>query len=141
MAKQPKAPNLYIHPDQADVFLGLKNESAGKLIKAMISHFKNEKVKVTEDLTPVFILFSSQIDRDKESYKNTCKANKDNVIKRWEKEKAEAKKNTVVYDRIPVDTNGYEKYQVKSNQVKSNKEINNEVPGLLTHEQKMSRII
>lgn len=141
MNNKKSAPNLYIHPDQADVIMRLSDAKSAKLIKAMISYFRGEDVKVSDDIEPVFILFSSQIDRDLESYKNTCSKNKANIDKRWKNKKVEANKNTIVYDRIPNNTSRYQTYQVKSNQVKSNKEINNEVPGLLTHEQKMSRII
>ena len=78
----------------------LTDEQAGKLFRGMIKYFADgTEPKFEGVLKFVFIPIKQQIDRDAEKYSERCEKNRENIKKRWAKEK-----NASAYDGIQAYT-------------------------------------
>ena len=78
----------------------LTDEQAGKLFRGMIKYFVDgTEPKFEGVLKFVFIPIKQQIDRDAEKYSERCEKNRENIKKRWAKEK-----NASAYDGIQAYT-------------------------------------
>lgn len=88
MAKDKKGFVLYA--DQIDIFEGLSNDEAGRLIKH-IMRYVNDQDPINDDriITIAFEPIKSQLKRDLLKYKATCDRNTENIKKRWEQKNAE----------------------------------------------------
>ena len=90
-----------VYKDINAVIDELTDEQAGKLFRGMIKY----SVDGTEPdfdgvLKFVFIPIKQQIDRDSEKYDRKCEKNRENIKKRWAREKG-----TTEYDGIRTNTN------------------------------------
>lgn len=80
----------------------LSNEEMGELFWALFLYAKNgdmPKFK-SRSLSLVFCILKGHIDRDLLKYTSMCEKNRNNVVKRWNKDVAS----------VESDTNGYQKY-------------------------------
>ena len=91
--------NFLLENEQKDTVDTLTDEEAGKLFKGIYNYVNTGESGLKGTLKAVFISFKQVIDKNEKKYKEICERNKENVKKRWSKEK-----NTTVYDRIPNDT-------------------------------------
>ena len=76
----------------------LNNEQFGTLLRALISYAKDGTETEFDDLA-MSLAFDAQkvmIDNKKAEYNDKCEKNRQNVMKRWQKNS-----DTTVYDRIP----------------------------------------
>ena len=87
----------------------LSQSQKGDLLDALMTYGETgEEYQGGDPLVSMaFNIFSAAIRRTEEKYLNRCKRNAENIRKRWDREKAAS--DTVEYDRIPEDTNGYKR--------------------------------
>ena len=85
--------------DQIEIFDGLSDEDAGKLIKSIYKYANTGKTDTLSGLLKiVFIQFKNGIDRNYAKYEKVCERNRLNIEKRW------GNKNTTGKSGIPLDT-------------------------------------
>lgn len=91
--------SFLIYCDLIHTVKKMSNEDAWLLLKHMLEYTNDnnpEPPNTVVDL--VFEPIKQQLKRDLKTYEKICAKNKENVMKRWNK------KDTTVYDRIPLDT-------------------------------------
>ena len=97
---------------------GLSDSELGRLFRALLEYSASGKVPELNGRESVaFDFMSANIDRDAESYKDTCNRNRENISKR--------------YERIRANTTEYETYQEKEEEKEKEellkKDISNEI--------------
>lgn len=106
---------------------GLSDGELGRLFRALLEYSASGKVPELNGRESVaFDFMSANIDRDAESYKDTCNRNRENISKR--------------YDRIRANTTVYETYQEKEEEKEKEellkKDISNEISKKSTRQKK-----
>lgn len=106
---------------------GLSDGELGRLFRALLEYSASGKVPELNGRESVaFDFMSANIDRDAESYKDTCNRNRENVLKR--------------YERIRPNTTEYETYQEKEEEKEKEellkKDISNEISQKSTRQKK-----
>ena len=102
---------------------GLSDSELGRLFRALLEYSASGKVPELNGRESVaFDFMSANIDRDAESYKDTCNRNRENISKR--------------YDRIRANTTVYETYQEKEEEELLKKDISNEISKKSTRQKK-----
>lgn len=106
---------------------GLSDGELGRLFRALLEYSASGKVPELNGRESVaFDFMSANIDRDAESYKDTCNRNRENIAKR--------------YDRIRPNTTVYETYQEKEEEKEKEellkKDISNEISKKSTRQKK-----
>ena len=106
---------------------GLSDSELGRLFRALLEYSASGKVPELNGRESVaFDFMSANIDRDAESYKDTCNRNRENISKR--------------YDRIRSNTSVYETYQEKEEEKEKEellkKDISNEISKKSTRQKK-----
>ncbi len=116
--KQPKG--FLIYYDNEIIVYRLPDDEAGKLFKSLFPYGR-ENIKPDFESSPAlamaFDILSMAIDSDKKQYYQRCEKNRENIVKRWNKN------NTTEYDRIPPitkDTNNNNNSNTNSNNNKDN---------------------
>ena len=94
--------NFLLSTEHYEVINSLNDEDCGKLFKGIYNYVQFNDSKLEGYLKTIFIPFRQFIDKNEESYQKICERNKENVKKRWEKEKIP--NDTTVYESIPDDT-------------------------------------
>lgn len=91
--------SFLIYCDLIHTVKKMSNEDAWLLLKHMLEYTNDKKPEPPNTVVDlVFEPIKQQLKRDLRSYEEKCAKNKENVMKRWNK------KDTTVYDRIPLDT-------------------------------------
>lgn len=106
---------------------GLSDSELGRLFRALLEYSASGKVPELNGRESVaFDFMSANIDRDAESYKDTCNRNRENISKR--------------YERIRSNTSVYETYQEKEEEKEKEellkKDISNEISKKSTRQKK-----
>ena len=106
---------------------GLSDGELGRLFRALLEYSASGKVPELNGRESVaFDFMSANIDRDAESYKDTCNRNRENISKR--------------YERIRANTTVYETYQEKEEEKEKDellkKDISNEISQKSTRQKK-----
>lgn len=106
---------------------GLSDGELGRLFRALLEYSASGKVPELNGRESVaFDFMSANIDRDAESYKDTCNRNRENISKR--------------YERIRAYTSVYETYQEKEEEKEKEellkKDISNEISKKSTRQKK-----
>ena len=104
---------------------GLSDGELGRLFRALLEYSASGKVPELNGRESVaFDFMSANIDRDAESYKDTCNRNRENIAKR--------------YERIRPNTTVYETYQEKEEEKEKllKKDISNEISKKSTRQKK-----
>ena len=104
---------------------GLSDGELGRLFRALLEYSASGKVPELNGRESVaFDFMSANIDRDAESYKDTCNRNRENISKR--------------YERIRANTTVYETYQEKEEEKEEllKKDISNEISQKSTRQKK-----
>lgn len=106
---------------------GLSDSELGRLFRALLEYSASGKVPELNGRESVaFDFMSANIDRDAESYKDTCNRNRENISKR--------------YDRIRSNTTVFETYQEKEEEKEKEellkKDISNEISKKSTRQKK-----
>ena len=102
---------------------GLSDGELGRLFRALLEYSASGKVPELNGRESVaFDFMSANIDRDAESYKDTCNRNRENISKR--------------YERIRANTTVYETYQEKEKEELLKKDISNEISKKSTRQKK-----
>ena len=106
---------------------GLSDSELGRLFRALLEYSASGKVPELNGRESVaFDFMSANIDRDAESYKDTCNRNRENISKR--------------YERIRANTSVYETYQEKEEEKEKaellKKDISNEISQKSTRQKK-----
>ena len=106
---------------------GLSDGELGRLFRALLEYSASGKVPELNGRESVaFDFMSANIDRDAESYKDTCNRNRENIAKR--------------YERIRPNTTVYETYQEKEEETEKEellkKDISNEISKKSTRQKK-----
>lgn len=108
---------------------GLSDGELGRLFRALLEYSASGKVPELNGRESVaFDFMSANIDRDAESYKDTCNRNRENISKR--------------YERIRANTTVYETYQEKEEEKEKEeeellkKDISNEISKKSTRQKK-----
>lgn len=106
---------------------GLSDSELGRLFRALLEYSASGKVPELNGRESVaFDFMSANIDRDAESYKDTCNRNRENISKR--------------YERIRPNTSVYETYQEKEEEKEKEellkKDISNEISKKSTRQKK-----
>ena len=97
---------------------GLSDGELGRLFRALLEYSASGKVPELNGRESVaFDFMSANIDRDAESYKDTCNRNRENISKRYERIRA----NTTVYETYQ------EKEEEKEKEELLKKDISNEI--------------
>lgn len=106
---------------------GLSDGELGRLFRALLEYSASGKVPELNGRESVaFDFMSANIDRDAESYKDTCNRNRENISKR--------------YERTRANTSEYETYQEKEEEKEKEellkKDISNEISKKSTRQKK-----
>lgn len=106
---------------------GLSDGELGRLFRALLEYSASGKVPELNGRESVaFDFMSANIDRDAESYKDTCNRNRENISKRYERIRA----NTTVYETYQ------EKEEEKEKEELLKKDISNEISKKSTRQKK-----
>lgn len=106
---------------------GLSDGELGRLFRALLEYSASGKVPELNGRESVaFDFMSANIDRDAESYKDTCNRNRENITKRYERIRA----NTAVYETYQ------EKEEEKEKEELLKKDISNEISKKSTRQKK-----
>lgn len=106
---------------------GLSDSELGRLFRALLEYSASGKVPELNGRESVaFDFMSANIDRDAESYKDTCNRNRENVSKRYER----IRPNTTVYETYQ------EKEEEKEKEELLKKDISNEISQKSTRQKK-----
>ena len=83
----------------------MRPEDAGRLFQAIYAYQETGVMLPESDaLYPVFAMIRSQFEQDNQRYEETCKRNRENVGKRWNRNDG-IRNDTSVYERIQPNTN------------------------------------
>lgn len=105
-----KRPGIILLSKYADVVAEMPAEDAGMLLKGVYAYDAGEDLpKMTPLAKALFILIRSDIQEHAERYERTCRRNRENVRKRWNKRSEDEEDKT--YGRIRPYTKGHQKYQ------------------------------
>lgn len=106
---------------------GLSDGELGRLFRALLEYSASGKVPELNGRESVaFDFMSANIDRDAESYKDTCNRNRENIAKRYER----IRPNTTVYETYQ------EKEEEKEKEELLKKDISNEISKKSTRQKK-----
>lgn len=105
-----------VYKDLHAVVDELTDEQAGQLFRGMIKYFNEGKEpKFDGVLKFVFIPIKQQMDRDSEKYDEKCEKNRENIKKRWAKEKSTAEYDGIQTHTKDTNTNTNTKTNKKTN--------------------------
>ena len=108
MSKDQKG--FIVYGDIQPVLKELDDEQVAQLFRGMVDYFVDGKNPAFDGVLKfVFIPIRQQMDRDAEKYEKKCERNRENVKKRWNKDK---------------DTNEYESIRTYTNDTNTNKNKN-----------------
>lgn len=114
-----------VYYDNEIIVCRLSDDEAGKLFKSLFP-YATEHIRPDFESSPAlamaFDVLSLAIDRNAEWYKEMCSQNRQNVMKRWEKNKG----NTTEYDRKQSDTTEYGRVPNKEKDKEKEKNKNKE---------------
>lgn len=114
-----------VYYDNEIIVCRLSDDEAGKLFKSLFP-YATEHIRPDFESRPAlamaFDVLSLAIDRNVEWYKEMCSQNRQNVMKRWEKNKG----NTTEYDRKQSDTTEYGRVPNKEKDKEKEKNKNKE---------------
>ena len=83
----------------------MTDNDAGRILKAVYAYqVSGESLPDGDPLYPVFAMIRQQFQQDDQRYEETCKRNRENVNKRWNRNDG-IQNDTTVYDRIRTNTN------------------------------------
>lgn len=85
--------SFIVHIDTLDVIDSLSNDDVANIFRAIKNYHNGEAINLTGPVAAIFTLFKNQFERDANKYEKTCEKNRENVLKRWDKN------NTTVNDR------------------------------------------
>lgn len=106
---------------------GLSDSELGRLFRALLEYSASGKVPELNGRESVaFDFMSANIDRDAESYKDTCNRNRENISKRYDR----IRSNTIVYETYQ------EKEEEKEKEELLKKDISNEISKKSTRQKK-----
>lgn len=106
---------------------GLSDSELGRLFRALLEYSASGKVPELNGRESVaFDFMSANIDRDAESYKDTCNRNRENISKRYER----IRSNTSVYETYQEEEEEKEKEELLK------KDISNEISKKSTRQKK-----
>lgn len=88
--------------NQIEIVEDLTDEQAGQLLKAFYDYNNGKEIKLKGLMKSIFKNFKVVFDENEQKYQETCKKNKENIEKYWERVRQQ--QNTTVYDRIPSNT-------------------------------------
>lgn len=94
--------NFLLSTEHCEIIDSLNDEDCGKLFKGIYNYVLFNDSKLEGYLKTIFIPFRQFIEKNEETYQKICERNKENIKKRWEKEKIPS--DTTVYESIPDDT-------------------------------------
>ena len=81
-----EAPGYMTFREAAIMFSLMPDEEAARAIKATVNYYLYHQDADLEGIAgKVFAIMKADIDRNNDKYAETCKRNKDNIKKRWEK--------------------------------------------------------
>ena len=90
-----------VYGDIKDILNELTDDQVAQLFRGMVNYFVDGKdPKFTGILKYVFIPIKQQMDRNADKYEKRCEKNRENIKKRWEREKS-----AKAYERIQTNTN------------------------------------
>lgn len=99
MSKEQKG--FIVYGEIKEVIDELPDDQVAKLFRGMVNYFVDGKdPKFSGTLKYIFIPIRQQMDRNSEKYEKRCEKNRENVKKRWEREK-----RTSEYERMQSNTN------------------------------------
>lgn len=99
MSKEQKG--FIVYGDIQDVINELNDEQVAQLFRGMVNYFvEGKEPKYSGVLKFVWIPIKQHMDRDAEKYERKCERNRENIKKRWDREKG-----TNEYDGIRTNTN------------------------------------
>lgn len=114
-----------VYYDNEIIVCRLSDDEAGKLFKSLFP-YATEHIRPDFESSPAlamaFDVLSLAIDRNAKWYKEMCSQNRQNVMKRWEKNKG----NTTEYDRKQSDTTEYGRVPNKEKDKEKEKNKNKE---------------
>ena len=106
--------SFILYTSYYDILSGLKDDKFGKLMRSLFLYARGEKVvNLPPDIRMAFSFITRDIDSNALKYSKKCEQMRENVNKRWSKNKA-ADKNTSVCNGIQTEqknTNEYKKYK------------------------------
>lgn len=95
MAENKKAVNFYC--DWKETFDSLPDEKAGQLIKHFLSYVNDENPQTDDVLIKaVFAGIKATLKRDLKKWEKRCEKNKENALKRWNKEDSKEMPNDAI---------------------------------------------
>lgn len=110
--------NFVLYTRYSDAILGMTDEQAGMLLKAIYRFVTTGEQEEIADSTARFAyrIIVSQIEQSNKQYEEKCERNRENIRKRWNTnnsngirpkttENGGIRTNTTEYERIPKDTN------------------------------------
>jgi len=116
-----------LYTDQQGLFNELPDDQAGRLIKLIFSYVNDENPEPEELLLRVaFEPIKRQLKRDLKKYVAKCESNKENALKRWDKDNANASErmpnNANASERIKSDANHADK--IREDKIREDKKKN-----------------
>lgn len=103
--------NFLIEDAWGEMFKGLSDDNAGKLIKAVFAYRDGEDVSLDDPiLNAVMNMVKATMDENQAAYEKTCENRRKAVEERWKKEK----EDTNEYKCIQEDTNEYSCIQMNT---------------------------
>lgn len=100
--------NFVLYTRYSDAILGMTDEQAGMLLKAIYRFVTTGEQEEIADSTARFAyrIIVSQIEQSNKQYEEKCERNRENIRKRWNTNNSNGiRTNTTEYERIPKDTN------------------------------------
>ena len=113
-----------VYGDIQDILNELTDDQVAQLFRGMVNYFVDGKdPKFTGVLKYVFIPIKQQMDRNADKYEKRCEKNRENIKKRWEREK-----NAKAYERIQANTNDTNTNTKTNINTKTGRDINTKPP-------------
>ena len=122
MGKEQKG--FIVYGDIKDVIDELGDEQVAQLFRGMVDYFVGgDEPTFTGVLKFVWIPIKQHMDRDAEKYERKCERNRENIKKRWEREKGSSE-----YGGIQTNTNATNINKDKDIDTKKGRDIDKEPP-------------
>lgn len=135
MAKKKGRPawfKMFLH--QKALIDAVPDETAGKSLKAVFQYFDTGELPELDPMAfAVFATIKPYVDESFEDFERTSEKNRENVQKRWNKEKSDATTGTIGNDVLPSDTTDAEAEEKQKQKRKQITEANRE-EGLMEKE-------
>lgn len=106
--KSSELHGVILYFDNCEALKHLSDEDAGKLFKSIAKYICGEKnVDLEGSLMTIFCIFQQQIDRNRKSYEELCKRNREKAKQRWAKTKNET---SIIEPEAATITNSMQQY-------------------------------